>query len=194
MFYYLKGKVALKDENFLVLDIGGAGFKVFTSQNSLSKVSLNSDVTVYTYTYVREDALDIFGFADKTELDFFQKLISVSGVGPRLALAILSTLSPEALVMAIFSSDAKKIAKTPGVGPKLAQRMILELKDKINNEEAKTATYGAQSSVLPACSEAVSALVSLGYGDEEALVAVSGVESGLSLEETIKKALIRLMR
>lgn len=194
MFYYLKGNLALKDENFLVIDMGGAGFKVFTSQTTLSKLKLNTDVTVYTYTYVREDAFDIFGFYDVSELEFFQKLISVSGVGPRLALAILSTLSPEELVMSIFGGDAKKIAKTPGVGPKLAQRMILELKDKIKNDEAKMAVSGSGISDSPAIMEAVDALVSLGYGEDEAKTAVASVETGLPLENTIKKALLYLMR
>ena len=194
MFYYLKGKLALKDENFLVLDICGVGFKIFTSQTTLSKIGLNSDVMVYTYTYVREDALDVFGFCDKSELDFFQKLISVSGVGPRLALAILSTFSPEELVVSIFSGDAKRIARTPGVGPKLAQRMILELKDKIKNEEAETIVTAPSVSGSNSVSEAASALVSLGYGEDEAKNAISSVETGLSLEETIKKALLYLMR
>lgn len=194
MFYYLKGKAAFKEDSFLVVDIGGVGYKVFTSQATLSKITMHTDVTVYTYTYVREDALDIFGFSEKNELAFFQKLISVSGVGPRLALAILSTLTPEELIMAIFAGDAKKIAKTPGVGPKLAQRMILELKDKIKNEEAEASVGGAVSLEPQGVMETVDALMSLGYGEAEAKEAVSAVGSGLSLEDTIKKALLYLMR
>ena len=120
MFYSLKGMLTQKFENFLVLDIGGVGFKVFSSLATLSKVSPGTEIMVYTYTHIREDALDIFGFLTTEELSFFQKLISISGVGPRLALAILSTHSPKDIVFAVLSNDAKKLSKAPGVGTKLA--------------------------------------------------------------------------
>ncbi len=193
MFYYLKGKAVLHDENFLVLDIGGVGYKIFTSQATLSQIKLNTEITVFTYTYIREDVFDIFGFLTKEELAFFQKLISVSGVGPRLALAILSTLSPHELMIAVLSSDAKKISRTPGVGPKLAQRMILELKDKIKDDEVET-VIASPSSVPQGSSEAVNALLVLGYGEEEARRAVASVGEGFTLEDTIKKALLHLVR
>jgi len=193
MFYYLKGTVTQKGENFLVLDISGIGFKVFTSNTTLSNIVLNNECTVYTYTYVREDAFDIFGFSTADELTFFQKLISISGVGPRLALAILSTFPSGELVLAVLTSDVKKISKAPGVGPKLAQRIILELKDKMKAEEVEEAALN-QNTLTSGASEAVSALLVLGYSEAEARHAVSAVGEGFSLEDTIKKALVALSR
>jgi len=193
MFYYLKGKAVQKTDSILVLDIGGIGFKVHTSLSTLSNVRLDSDVMVYTYTYVREDALEIFGFLTEDELSFFLKLISISGVGPRLALAILSTHSPQDIIVAVLSGDSKKLSRAPGVGSKLAQRIILELKDKMKDEEVQDAIIG-QPTATGHLSEAVNALMVLGYNEGEAKKAVSSVEEGLSLEDTIKKALVNLMR
>ncbi len=193
MFYYLKGIATHKGENFLVLDISGVGFKVFTSNTTLSDVTLKTECTVYTYIYVREDALEIFGFLTADELTFFQKLISISGVGPRLALAILSTFPSTELVLAVLTSDVKKLSKAPGVGPKLAQRIILELKDKMKAEEVEEAALN-QNTLPSGASEALSALLVLGYGEAEARHAISIVGEGFSLEDTIKKALIVLSR
>ncbi len=193
MFYYLKGTAVQKTESILVLDIGGVGFKVLSSMSTLSNVHLNTEVTVYTYTYVREDALEIFGFLTEDELAFFLKLISISGVGPRLALAILSTHSPQDIIFAILSNDVKKITRAPGVGAKLAQRIILELKDKMDDSEVQDAVSGQTMAPLQS-NEAVNALLALGYGEAEAQKAVSSVGDGMSLEETIKKALTALMR
>ncbi len=195
MFYYLKGMAVQKKESFLVLDIGGAGFKVFSSQASLASVALNQEVTMYTYTYVREDALDIFGFTTVDELSFFEKLIGISGVGPRLALGILSTFSPQEILVALLSGDAKKLSKAPGVGPKLAQRMILELRDKIQTDEVKkTMKMPPIPMQTTESKEAIDALVALGYGEAEARSAVASFEEGTSLEEIIKKALLVLAR
>ncbi len=188
MFYYLKGISVHKTENFVVLDNQGVGFKVFTSGATLARITPNQETTLYTYTYVREDALDIFGFYSQEELAFFEKLISVSGVGPRLALAILSTYPAQDLILAILTNDSKKISGAPGVGPKLAQRIILELKDKLKNNELEEAvTYTPAAASYD--SEAVSALMVLGYGEGEARRAVSAVGTGFTVEETIKKAL-----
>ncbi len=191
MFYYLKGTAVHKGENFLVLDVAGVGFKVFTSGATLSKASLNLDFTVYTYTYVREDAFDIFGFSSQDELAFFEKLLSVSGVGPRLALAILSTHSAQELVMAILTSDSKKISRAPGVGVKLAQRIILELKDKLGDNEVEEA-IASKGTPSENASEALYALLALGYGEAEAKRALSAVGNTQSVEATIKKALQNL--
>lgn len=193
MFYYLKGTAVQKTDSILVLDIGGVGFKVHTSLTTLSQISLNTEVTVFTYTYVREDALEIFGFKTEDELTFFLKLISISGVGPRLALAILSTHSTQDILMSILSGDSKTLSKAPGVGQKLAQRIILELKDKIKNEEIQEAIV-SQPNQNTQTSEAVNALMVLGYSEGEARKAVADIPSDLSLEDTIKKALVSLMR
>lgn len=193
MFFYLKGTVTEKKDNFFVLDVSGIGFKVYSSFASLSCISVKQEAKVYTYTYVREDALDIFGFISLDELNFFEKLIGISGVGPRLALAILSTFSVKDIVVAILTNDSKKISKAPGVGPKLAQRMILELKDKVGDEEIES-SITCPVNHTPTHSEAIAALLSLGYGETEANRAVSAVGDGFPLEDTIKKALLFLSK
>ncbi len=191
MFCYLKGTCVHKCDTYLALDIGGVGFRVYSSLSTLSSCQLNTDITLYTHTYVREDTFDIFGFSTNEELAFFEKLISVSGVGPRLALAILSTHPAQTLIMAILSNDSKKIAQAPGVGPKLAQRIILELKDKLKDKDVEDA-FTQVPAFSSGSSEAVDALMVLGYAESEARKAVSSVESGLTVEETIKKALMHL--
>lgn len=193
MFFYLEGNVVQKHDTFFVLDIQGVGFKIYTSHSTLNCLSPGGKTMIYTYTYVREDALDVFGFLTRDELSFFEKLISISGVGPRLALAILSTFSAGEIVVAILTNDSKKLSKAPGVGPKLAQRMILELKDKVKDEDIQSVSV-IQNTSLPLNSEAVDALMALGYGEAEATKAVSAVGDGLSLEETIKTALTYLIK
>ena len=193
MFYYLKGEAAQKKENFIVLDIGGIGFKVFSSQTSMNAVTTGKETMLYTYTYIREDAFDIYGFSSMEELNLFQNLISISGVGPKAALAILSTHSVQDIVFIVISSDAKKLAQAPGIGPKLAQRIILELKDKMKDAEIEE-TLLPSTAVPTEGAEAIGALLALGYSDTEARHAVSHAGDGLSLEDTIKKALIYLSR
>lgn len=196
MFYSLTGKIIYKDEQAIAISCGGVGFKCFTTRNSLAKLSLQSgEVTVFTHLNVREDALDLFGFATSDELDAFKLLISVSGVGPKAALAILSELTPDAFAVAVASGDAKAITAANGVGPKLAQRVIMELKDKIANvgfiSEESSSVSSAVNTVnsMSNTSEAVAALTALGYSQTEASVAVSKLSPSLSVEELIKGAL-----
>jgi Holliday junction DNA helicase RuvA len=196
MFYSLTGKIIYKDEQTIAISCGGVGFKCFTTRNSLATLSLqNGDVTVFTHLNVREDALDLFGFATNDELDAFKLLISVSGVGPKAALAILSELTPDAFAVAVASGDTKAITAANGVGPKLAQRVIMELKDKIGGmsfvSEESSAVSNAVSSVnnMSNTSEAIAALTALGYSQTEASVAVSKLSPTLSVEELIKGAL-----
>ena len=180
MFYYLKGELVLKQENFAVLDIGGVGYKIYTSQTSMDLVSPGSDVTFYTYVYVREDILDIYGFTTNDELAMFNHLLSVSGVGPKAALAILSVV----------------LTKAAGVGAKVAQRVILELKSKLKNTDIVPEDViggGVDISAGDNAQEAVSALTVLGYSQAEAKKAVAKVDASLSTEEIIKQALIKLM-
>ena len=152
----------------------------------------NSKVTVYTYLNVREDALDLFGFYSADELDMFKLITSVSGVGPKNALAILSEFEPDNLRIIIASGDAKSLTRASGVGTKLAQRIILELKDKVGsiggNVEAEIASVGTVSASKNSA-EAVEALVSLGYSQSEASLAVGRLDSQLSVEELIRLAL-----
>ncbi len=196
MFYSLTGKIIYKDEQTVAISCGGVGFKCFTTRNTLSKLALlNDEVTVFTHLNVREDALDLFAFATNDELDAFKLLISVSGVGPKAALAILSELSPDAFAVAVASGDSKAITAANGVGPKLAQRVIMELKDKIANvsfiseESSSVSTAVNVANKMNNTSEAIAALTALGYSQSEASVAVSKLSPSLSVEELIKGAL-----
>ena len=132
MFYSLTGKIVYADASAVAIECGGVAFHVSTSLNTLQKIArLGDTATVYTYLSVREDAIELYGFSDQTELEYFKMLIGVSGVGPKAAIAILSTFTPEDVSFSIASGDAKRITSAPGVGPKLAQRIVLELKDKM---------------------------------------------------------------
>lgn len=197
MFYYLKGSVAARGENFIAIDVGGAGYKVYTSMNTLSKSELGQEITVFTYVHIREDILDIYGFATAEELSFFELLISISGVGPKAALSILSVLSPSDLAAALITDDVKSITRAQGVGAKLAQRIILELKSKVSDYDllADVSAKGGEDFLsISSSNEAVSALLSLGYSSQEARRAVAMVEGAQTTEETVKEALKKLMR
>lgn len=200
MFYSITGKVVYFDAQSVALETGGIAFHCNTTRTTLQKVAQKGDTaTLYTYLNVREDALDLFGFSTQQELDCFKLLISVSGVGPKAALAILSELSPEKLALALSTGDSKSITRAQGVGPRLAQRIILELKDKM----AKGLTLPADSPEIEAAgrastdgnaAEAVSALSMLGYTQSEAAMAVSKLDSSLPVEELIRQALKGLVR
>ncbi|MBQ8182542.1 MAG: Holliday junction branch migration protein RuvA [Clostridia bacterium] len=196
MFYSLSGKLIYLGEQSFAVSCGGVGFKCFATRNTLSAISVKKDdVTVFTHLNVREDALDLFGFATEEEMEAFKMLIGVSGVGPKAALAILSELTPDAFAVAVASGDAKAITTANGVGPKLAQRVIMELKDKISNvsfvSEQSNAISAAVSAVnnISNTSEAIAALTALGYSQSEASVAISKLSPELSVEELIKGAL-----
>ncbi len=201
MFYSLTGKVVFADATSIAVDCHGVAYRCFATLNTLKRTAqTGAAATLYTYLAVREDAMELYGFADTEELDFFKLLISVSGVGPKAALAILSELTPAQLSMSIASGDVKSITRANGVGPKIAQRVVLELKDKI----AKNVPAGVSSAQLEsiattaqqgsASAEAVSALVALGYGQTEAARAVARLDISLSVEDMIKLALRELMR
>ena len=198
MFYSLTGKIIYKDEQTIAISCGGVGFKCFTTRNSLAKLSLqNGDVTVFTHLNVREDALDLFGFATSDELDAFKQLITVSGVGHKAALAILSVMTPDQLALNIASGDAKAITKAQGVGTKIAQRIVLELKNKFSTDLTQEQTdivAAIQSADTSAdLSEAIEALIQLGYSRSEAAAAVSKLDKSLSVEDMIRLALKSLI-
>ena len=136
MFYYLEGTVTIIDVNLAVLDIGGVGYACNASMNTLSHLEIGKKARLYTYCNVKEDAFDIYGFYDKAEKRAFEMLISVSGVGPRAAMSILSSATPEALALSIINDNAKALTAAPGIGKKIAQRIVLELKDKMSKETA----------------------------------------------------------
>ena len=136
MLYSVRGRLIHMEEGLAVVECSGVGFALKTTNNTLSKLpSLQSEVMLYTYFMVREDAMELFGFYDMGELNCFKMMLTVSGVGPKAALAILSQLSPEKFALCVATGDVKSITRAPGVGPKLANRLILELKDKVQNEQ-----------------------------------------------------------
>ena len=200
MFYSLTGKVVFSDENSVALECGGVAFRLFTTLNTFKKCAPAGQVqTLYTHLNVREDALDLFGFADKNELDCFKMLTGVTGVGPKAGLAILSQLTPDMLAVSVAGGDVKSITAAPGVGPKLAQRIVLELKGKLDAFASSSAAMGdiaaaSKASVSYAGEDAVNALVMLGYSRSEASIAVGKLDGNLSTEDMIKQALKQLAK
>ena len=197
MFYSLTGTLAAMDANGAAISCGGVAFYCFASARTLSRLGeIGKTVTLYTHLYVREDALDLFGFSDRQELDCFKLLIAVTGVGPKAALAILSQLSPEQLALAVSTGDAKSITRANGVGPKLAQRVVMELKDKLQAGGATAEAVSGDTGIVSASAagdEAVSALIMLGYSRAEASAAVAKLDLSLGTEALIKGALRLLM-
>lgn len=193
MFYSVTGKIIKTFASAVAVECSGVAFKINTSLNTLKKIGGEGNkATLYTYLSVREDARDLFGFCDEDELECFKLLISVSGVGPKAALSILSLLTPESLALAVASGDAKAVTKAQGVGPKIAERVVRELKGKLssfdfsdNGELSDIADVSLNSDK----SEAVGALQFLGYSQSEASRAVASVKGDFTVEEVIKKAL-----
>lgn len=198
MFYSLTGKLIHTEAYLAVVECGGVGYRCMTSQTTLSCLPPAGErVTLYTHLNVREDALDLFGFYSMNELDAFKKLIGVSGVGPKSALAILSDMTPDRLALCIASGDAKSLTRAPGVGVKLAQRLILELKDKISKAELASGVgeaavqIGADGSGM---NEAAAALCTLGYSQSQAAEALAGLAADLPVDELIRQALKKVAR
>lgn len=199
MIATLNGKLIIKELNYIVVECGGVGLKCYVTQNTHATVGNVGDIVfLYTYLAVREDALDLYGFADSSELEVFKLITSVSGVGSKIGLAILSEFSPEKIMLYIASGDAKSLTAASGVGIKLAQRIILELKDKVGSISASDAMLDVKSignaTVNSSSKEAIEALVSLGYTQSEASIAVSRLDSSLDTNELIKQALKSLAR
>lgn len=200
MFYYLKGTLVLTEPSAAVVDCGGVGYRLTVSANTLAKLtSLGEPVCLYTYFYVREDAVELFGFFSVEELSAFKLLISVSGVGPKAAMAVLSVLTPEKFALAVTMGDAKAISKAQGVGGKTAARVVLELKDKVAKEFSTEiadvqpdAAAAAEETVLGNVDEAVTALMVLGYTRQEAQAALKGIPPLLPLEDMITAALRKM--
>lgn len=201
MIYHLKGTLELCEEGSCVIDCGGVGYKLFISDNTYTNIvgKVNDELKLLTYMQVREDAVELYGFKTNDELSAFKLLITVSGVGPKAAMSILSLLTPDKLSMAIVSEDTKTIAKASGIGAKTAARVVLELKDKISKQVfATSATAGVQAPVSFAkssnLSEALDALVVLGYSRAEAQRALSGIDPMLDVTKIIPLALSKLMK
>ena len=195
MIGFLRGAVCAISEENLILDVNGVGYNVIITSKTAEKVAgAGSEITIYTYLSVREDAMKLYGFIDSDELELFKKLIGVNGVGPKAGQAILGCMEPSELRFAILSDDAKTISKCPGVGAKTAQRIILDLKDKVDLEETfeKAIAKGpVNENVSAARSEAAEALTALGYSPTESLKAVKSVPDAdnMDVEQLLKAAL-----
>lgn len=201
MYYYLEGKITHTEPNIAVVDCGGVGYLCHVTTITLSQLKLGDKCRLYTYMHVREDAMELFGFASIDEKNCFMLLTGISGVGMKAGLAILSTLTPEKFALAVLSDDEKALTASPGIGKKLAQRIILELKDKLKKQYSSSGkqsmdfTYVSETVVVDSVGEALMALQVLGYTSAEASAALKGVETtDKSVEELIRIALKNLAK
>ncbi|MDO4519396.1 MAG: Holliday junction branch migration protein RuvA [Eubacteriales bacterium] len=183
MISFIRGKVADLAENIAIIENQGIGYEVFMTSNDLMQLKIDQEIKVHTYFHVREDVMQLYGFVQKDDLNIFKLLLNVNGIGPKGAIAVLSGISADELRFAVLSDDIKTISKAPGIGKKTAQKLILELKDKLSLEEAFEMKLSHESSREPkekttftdASSQAVEALVALGYSSTDALKAVKKV-------------------
>ncbi|MBE7045036.1 MAG: Holliday junction branch migration protein RuvA [Ruminococcaceae bacterium] len=197
MYYYIKGIFIQKYENFIVVEAGGIGYRIYTPASVLDNLPpQGKEVRLFTHFHVREDTQDLYGFLTEEEKNLFLQLLSVSGVGPKVALAILSVNTTASFAMAVITNDVKTITKAPGVGPKVAQRIILELRDKMKTVDAAPDQETAQVLLQNENerSEAVSALIVLGYPASEAKKTVASLPQDLGTEDLIREALKKLMK
>lgn len=197
MFAYIKGSLEMKSSGYIVIDINGLGYKVFMSQNNIDTIGeLHDIIKVFTYVKVREDDISIFGFKTQEELKMFELLISVSGVGAKSALVMLSCIEPSDFAIAVISNDVKVLTKVPGIGNKSAQRIILELKDKLKEEQLEEKLKDSSKKIKDNSeniNEAISGLMVLGYSKKDIEKAFEHLDiDNLSIEDLIKKGLILL--
>ncbi len=199
MYYYLNGEVTHKVPHLVIIDCAGVGYACRTTNYSLAQLQLGQTIKMYTYLHIREDVMELYGFTTEEEKNCFTMLISVSGVGPKAGLSILSATTPEALALSIITGDEKALTVAQGIGKKIAQRIILELKDKL----AKGEVSGGEPVELPAIkllpenksNEATAALSVLGYSTEEIMFALRGIDmKELTLEDIVRQALRNMMK
>ena len=197
MFYYLEGTVSLTEPSLAVVDCGGVGYACATTNTTLSHLKRGERARLYTYLHVREDLFDLYGFYSMEELNTFKMLIGISGIGPKAALAILSASTPERLVTAIVTGDEKALTVAPGIGKKIAQRIILELKDKLAREQETLGVpaAGGGQPIGGKVTEAAAALQVLGYTQADIGAALRGIDTdALPLEEIIRQALKQMVK
>lgn len=198
MLYSLRGKIIHKENGFFAIECAGVGYKCFSTMSTVSKLpEKGEEAFVYTHLNIREDAADLYGFYDSGELNCFKQLITVSGIGPKGALSVLSTMTPEAFALCVASNDVKALTRVPGIGAKTAQRIILELKDRIKDSDIVEGFKKQSVSVAvssPNMAEAVSALVVLGYSNAEAVNALSSCPLDASVEDMIRVGLRTLAK
>ena len=201
MFYYVDGTVTVLKQGLAVIDCGGVGYACHASQNTIGKLKIGTHARLMTYLNVREGIFELYGFIDEEELSCFEMMIGVSGVGPKAALSILSVAPPDRLALSIITGDEKMLMQAPGIGKKIAQRIVLELRDKMSKEQLETAS--ASSPVVAAAvgggvnhtQEAVAAVMVLGYTQAEALHAMEGLDAAnLEAEEIIRQCLKKLVK
>ncbi len=202
MFAYIKGSLEMKSSNYIVVDINGLGYKIFMSQSNIESIGeINDIVKVFTYVKVREDDISIYGFKTQEELRMFELLIGVSGVGAKSALVMLSCIEPSEFAIAVISNNVKLLTQVPGIGTKSAQRIILELKDKLKAEQSELDEEKLENTKLKSSKtnenvqEAISGLMVLGYSRKDIEKAFTHlIVDELSVEELIKKGLILLTK
>ncbi len=201
MFYYVEGTVALLKQGLAVIDCGGVGYACHASQNTIGKLKIGARARLLTYLNVREDIFELYGFIDEEEQSCFEMMIGVSGVGPKAALSILSVAPPDRLALSIITGDEKMLMQAPGIGKKIAQRIVLELRDKMSKEQLETASsvspvaMAAASGGVSHTQEAVAALMVLGYSQAEALQAMEGMDAAqMEAEEIIRQCLKKLVK
>ena len=198
MFYYVSGTVAEIGPNLAVIDCGGVGYACATTNYTISRLKKGERAKLFTYLHVREEIFELLGFSSQEELSSFKMLIGVSGVGPKAALAILSSTTPNNLALSIVTGDEKALTAAPGIGKKIAQRIILELKDKLAKEQTSFSSDGPVPVIAAGgankAGEASAALAVLGYGTPEIAAALKGVDMEQPLEEIIRQALKKMVR
>lgn len=195
MIYSVRGKLIHTENSAAVIECGGVGYLCQTTMNTLKTLKLNSEVTLYTYLNVREDAVDLFGFATQNELATFKTLISVSGVGPKAGLSVLSELTAEQVAMAIATDDIKTITRAQGIGKKIAQRIILELKDKLaKSEQTQTGNVQMSQTAGGNVPKAIEALGVLGYTPADVSPVLANFDAGLPVEQLIAMTLKQMGR
>lgn len=196
MIYSLHGEVIHLSQNLIVIECGGVGYACRSTSTAVSRATIGEKLKLYTYLSVREDAVELFGFADESELNCFKMLLSVSGVGPKVALAILSDITPQEFALAVVNDDSKTITRAQGVGAKLAQRIILELKDKIKKDSSFTSSeipkINLSAATNNAVYEALTALMVLGFSNNQAQKALDGLSEEMTVQELVKEGLKRL--
>lgn len=196
MIYSLNGEVTHLEQNLIVVECGGVGYACRSTSTAVSRAVMGEKIKLYTYLNIREDAAELFGFSDESELNCFKMLLSVSGVGPKVAIAILSDLKPQEFALAVVNDDSKTITRAQGVGTKLAQRIVLELKDKLKKDNsfasADIPKIDLNASANNAVSEALTALMVLGFSNSQAQKALAGLSEELSVQELVKEGLKRL--
>lgn len=200
MISYIRGELAAVEKEKVIVDVGGVGYGIYMPGQAMGLLPQpGNEVKIHTYLNVREDAMQLFGFLTRDDLEVFKLVIGVSGIGPKGGLSILSQLTPDDLRFAVLSGDVKAISAAPGIGKKTAEKLIIELKDKLNIEDVLTHAADSSAAAVPVNnggiqSEAVQALVALGYGSTESLRAVKQVElDNLTVEDVLKEALKKML-